>query len=104
MRPLGVVEADPFADHPPCHEAVRQFVQIDRLVLERPPEALDEDVVHVAALAIHGDTDVGIPERAGEVEAGELAALIRIEDLRPAVSGQRLVQGLDAEPGVHGVR
>ena len=26
------------------------------------------------------------------------------EDLRPAVSGQPLLQSLDAEPGIHGVR
>jgi len=40
----------------------------------------------------------------GEVKAGELAALVGIEDFRLAVSGQRLVQGFDAEGGIHGVR
>ena len=104
MGPLGVVKLDPLADDPLGPEAVGQLVQVDRLVLERPPEALDEDVVHAAAPAVHGDGDIRVLERAGEVAAGELAALVGVEDLRPAVSGQRLGQGLDTEPGVHGVR
>ena len=36
-------------------------------------------------------------QRAGKVVAGELAALIRIEDLRPAMEPQSLVGRLDAE-------
>ena len=42
VGPLGVVEADPVADDPLGLEAVGQFVQVDRLVFERPPEPLDE--------------------------------------------------------------
>ena len=49
MGPLGVVEVDPLADDPLGPEAIRQFVQIDRLVFERPPQAFDEDVVHAPA-------------------------------------------------------
>ena len=48
--------------------------------------------------------DIRVLENAGEVEAGELAALVGVEDLRLAVFGQRLSQGLDAEGGIHGVR
>ncbi len=69
-------------------------MQIDSLIFQGPPEALDEDVVHAPAPPIHGDRDARVVERRGEVDAGELAALIRIEDLRPAVSGQCLPQGL----------
>ncbi len=74
MGPFGVVEADPLADDPFGLEAVRQLVQVDRLVFERAPQTLDEDVVHAAAPAVHGDRDAGVLERAGEGEAGELAA------------------------------
>jgi len=35
---------------------------------------------------------------------GDHSLTIGVEDLRLAVSGQRFVQRLDAEPGVHGVR
>ena len=85
MGPLGIVELNPLADHPFGLEAVGQLVQIDRLVLERPPEALDKDVVHVAAPAIHGDRDARVLEQIGELEAGELAALVGVEYLRLAV-------------------
>ena len=84
-------------------EAIRQVVQVDRLVFERPSKALDKDIVHAPAPAVHGDGDTGVLKYAGEFEAGELAAPIGIEDVRPTVTGQRLVQCLDAEPGVHGV-
>ena len=73
MGTLVVVEVDPLCDDPLGFEAVSQLVQVDRLVFERPPEAFDEDIVHAAAPAIHGDRDARLPEHAGEVEAGELA-------------------------------
>ncbi len=46
MGPLGVVEVDPVANDPFGLEAVGQVVQLHRLGLERPPEGLNEDVVH----------------------------------------------------------
>lgn len=49
MGPFGIVEVDPIADDPFGHEAVRQFVQIDCLVFERPPQALDEIAQKVRA-------------------------------------------------------
>ncbi len=42
MRPDGVVEVDPLANDPFGPEAIRQIVQVDRLVFERPPQALDD--------------------------------------------------------------
>jgi hypothetical protein len=85
-------------------EAIRELVQVDRLVLERAPQPLDENIVQAAPAAVHGDRHTGVPERVGEGLAGELAALIRIEDLRAAVSIQRLLERLDAEPGIERVR
>ncbi len=49
MGPLGVVEVDPLADDPFGLEAVGQVVQVDRLVFERPPEALDDRAAGSAA-------------------------------------------------------
>jgi hypothetical protein len=42
-----------------------------------------------AAALVHRDTHAGFDENAGEVGAGELAALVAVENLRLAVSGQR---------------
>jgi hypothetical protein len=37
----------------------------------------------------------GFEKHAGEAGTGKLAALIRIENVRPAVAGQRFIQSLD---------
>ena len=42
-------------------------VQVDLLILQRPPEPLHEDVVEVAALAVHADLDPPVAQNAGEV-------------------------------------
>ena len=82
MGPFGVVEVDPLCNDPFGLEAVGQFMQVDGLIFERAPQAFDEDVVHAPAPPIHGDADAGIIEDAGEVEAGELAALVGVEEFR----------------------
>ena len=97
MRPVVIVIV-----HPDTNLALRIFevtegVQINAFVLERAPEALDENVVHPLALAVHGDTDSLLFEHIGPGTAGELAALIGVEDFRTAVLLDGLVQGLDAE-------
>ena len=85
-------------------EAVGQLVHVDRLVFEREPQPLDKNIVHEPAVDIHGDAVAGIPEHAGEVEAGELDALVGVEYLRFAIFGQSFAQGRDAEPGIQAVR
>ena len=104
MGPFAVIKIHPIPNDPFGREAVGQFVEINRLEFQRPPQPLDEDVVHAATATIHGDAHAGVLEDGGEAEAGELAALVRVEDFRVAVVGQRLVQGANTEPGVHSVR
>ena len=77
MGTLGVVEVDPLTDDPFGLKAVRQFVQVNRFVLEGAPEPLDEDVVHASAPTVHGDRDIGILEHTGEAKAGELGGFNR---------------------------
>jgi len=45
MRALGVVELDPVIDDAFCLEAVSDFMEIDGLLFERPPQPFNEDVV-----------------------------------------------------------
>ncbi len=104
MGPFSVVEVHPLADNLFGLEAVGQFMQVDGFIFERAPQTFDEDVVHAPAPPIHGDRDLGGFKNAGEVKAGELASLISVEALRFAVSIQRLIQGIDAEGGIHGIR
>src|SRR5215212_10196832 len=76
----------------------------DLLVLDRSPEPLDEDIVAPSTLAVHADPDPIAGQYPGEDFAGELATLIGIEDLRPAMAGQSLFHGLDTERRLHGDR
>src|SRR5262245_26932396 len=97
MLALVVVEAEPGANTSLGLDKGRTGVKVHLLVFEASPQSLDEDVVHAAALAIHADRDPVALQGAGEVVAGKLAALVGIEDLGPAVSGERLLERLDTK-------
>jgi hypothetical protein len=71
--------------------------QVYLLVFDAAPQPLDEHVVPPSALAVHADGDAIVGEHAGEGRAGELRALVRVEDFRLAVTGQGILQRLDAE-------
>ena len=100
MGTLIVVEVDPIVDNLSGCEAIGQFKEIDGLIFEGAPQAFNENVVHATTPAIHRDFDFCIFEHSGKVGAGELAALIGIENLRFAVSGQGFMQSFNAETGV----
>ena len=99
-----IIEINPLADARPCFPAVGVGFQMDLLIFDRAPQPLDEDVVQEAAAAVHRDRDPGRQQLAGERGAGELRALVGVEYARRAVTRQRLLQRLDAEPAVHRVR
>jgi hypothetical protein len=65
--------------------------------------SLDEHVVHPPTAAVHGDPDSRSHQYAREGCAGELAALISIEDLRLSKPCQRLLERPHAERAIHGV-
>src|SRR5690606_21517229 len=58
VPPVVVVVLDVAADSFPGDVQVVVGVQVDVLVLQAPPESLDEDVVPPTALAVHADPDV----------------------------------------------
>lgn len=60
-----------------------------RLVFQGAPQAFDEDVIHPAAAAVHRDLDPLPIEDAGEGGAGELVALVSVENVRLAEAHQR---------------
>src|SRR6476660_7191667 len=78
MKATIVVEGDPVCDSCLGLAAVGIALEIDVLMLERPPQPLDEDVVHPTTAAIHGDLDPCARQRAGEGRTGELAALVGV--------------------------
>ena len=57
-------------------------VQVDLLVFDAFPEPLDQHVVDPATLTVHADLDAVPLDQADELGAGELAALVRVENPR----------------------
>ena len=53
VRPPRVAEPGPVIDDLFCLEAVGDLVQIHSLLLQGPPEPLDENVVQIPSSAIH---------------------------------------------------
>ena len=98
-----VVIADPPAETGAQLGAGLEGVQVDAFVLQRSPEPLDEDVVHPPAAPVHADLHVGAAQDVGEVGAGELASLIRVEDQGFTEARQRFPQGRNAELRIHRV-
>jgi hypothetical protein len=98
MRPPDVIEAvDVSADRGPRLRHVGVGPQIYLLVFDCPPQALDKDIVPPGAFPIHADLDPVLHQKAGEGGAGELRALIAVEDFWLSVSGNRFLDRLDAE-------
>jgi len=81
VRALVIVETEPGANTGLGFGHCQISVKVDLLVFEAAPQPLDKDVVHAPAVAVHADHDPVPFQGAGKVVAGELAALIGIEDL-----------------------
>lgn len=76
-------------------------VEIDFLVFDLSPEPFDEDRVPPCALAIHQDGDLCLLQLGSKVDGSELRSLFRVEDFRPAMTGECLLDRLDAEVRFH---
>src|SRR3712207_3039965 len=101
MRAFLIVEVQP-RSNPRLRLGNRSIgVQVYLFVFQSPPEPLHDDIIHAPALA--ADLDLAPLQHANKVIAGELAALIGVEDLGPSEPSQRLLQRLDTEVGVQGV-
>src|SRR5215210_2864116 len=104
MGPPRIIVADPLGQAAPQFRTGLERVQVDTLVFQAAPQPLDEHVVHPTAFAVHRYPYLRIPQDLCELRRGELAALVGVENLRPAVTGQGVLQRLDAEPHIHRVR
>jgi len=86
MESLAVVESEIPTNRCPGFTDRTVGAQVGLLVLDRAPKVLDHDIVAPRAPAIHTDGDLIALQHAGEGLAGELTALIGIEDLRLAIA------------------
>src|SRR5512137_2784988 len=67
-------------------------IQIYVLIFDGSPEPFDKNVIAPAALAIHADLNSISLEKACKFGAGELAALVRVEDIRAATKRYSFLQ------------
>src|SRR5215813_11008517 len=98
MRTAQIIPVEELGEAALLFDAVGGWAQIDPFVLHGPPQALDKDVVVAAPASVHADLDRVIPQHLGKLVAGELRALISIEDARLAKPGEGVAQRLDTEP------
>src|SRR6202795_3739386 len=96
MRSSSVVKVEIPADRISCLGDRFLGSQIDLLVFDAAPQPLNKHVVPPGPFAIHADGDAVAGKQTGERRARELRPLIGIEDVRPAVTGQSILQRLDA--------
>ena len=75
-------------------------MQVDGLLLQRPPQPFNKDVVEVLAPTIHGYFDVSVGQSRDPSCTCVLAALVRIHYLWLAISGDCLLQRLNAKAGI----
>ena len=93
MGALGVIETEVVTKTDSGIPAVLICFQIHLLVLYCPPQPLYEQVVIVASLPIHTDFHSMLLQETGKRLAGELSALVGVEDIRLALL-ESLLQGL----------
>ena len=74
-------------------------VQIDLLVCNALPKSLDEHVVSPTPFSVHADLDAVVVQGPRKLLTGELAPLIRIEDLRRAIVDHGILHRVQTEVG-----
>jgi hypothetical protein len=90
MRPSVIVEVEVAPDRRARLGSGVVGFEIHLLVLDAAPQPLDEDIVPPGALAVHADRNAVAGEHAGEGLAGELRALVGVEDVRLAATSRIL--------------
>lgn len=85
MGSFGIVEINPPSQPLSQRVSICTFVDVHALVLERPPQSFDENVVSPNPLAIHGYLGVVVLQKPRESKGGELAALVGVEDIKRPV-------------------
>lgn len=76
------------------------IVQVDFIILDSPPEPLDEDVVQITTAPIHTDANTSRQKLAGKSVRSKLGSLVAVENER-LTEGKSSVQGANTEVGVH---
>ena len=103
MEPLVVIEDKVIGQAGDEGWHGRIFLQVNVLVLDAAPQALDKNVIQSPASPIHTDPNVGSIQETGKGQRRELSTLIGVENLR-LTSLQGLLQDLKTEMTIQGIR
>src|ERR1700722_12520485 len=97
VQALLVVESQPAANALArlCNRAIGFDEHV--LVFEATPQPLDEDVVQEPPFPVHADSDAAAFQFLQEARAGELDALVGVEDVRLTVPGDRFLKRLNTK-------
>jgi hypothetical protein len=81
--PLGIIKPEVFFQTPVKLNAIIKHMNIDAFIFDALPQPLDEDVIDCPAFTVHADGNRFIPvfQQGGVLIPGELASLIRVDDL-----------------------
>jgi len=60
-------------------------LEINLLVFQAAPEALNKNIIHPASLTVHADFDTAVLQHVRKIFAGKLTALVAVEYLRCAI-------------------
>jgi len=73
------------------------------LILERPPETLDKNVILNSTTTVHTDLNALGFQQTGEAPAGKLRSLVGVEDFRNAVTSDGFRDGINTKFAVQRV-
>lgn len=73
------------------------------MVFGGPPQPLNENVVLASTTAIHADRNAVVFESLGEIVAGKLCPLVRVEDFWRTIAAQSVIKRMDTEIRVKGI-
>ena len=82
MNPPGVVKIHIMLDTKAELRQADIVLDFDVLIFQRPPETLHLCIIQTSSPSVHADLNPMVPKFRYELRAGELAPLIRIENLR----------------------
>ena len=97
MRSFPIIKIQIPADRDPSVADAVVGAQVHLFVLHRPPQSLRKEIVPPRTAAVHADADLVPQQQTGEFGAGELAALVGVEEFRRAVPGERFFNRFKAE-------
>jgi len=97
MGSLLVVMLNPVTQSLAQFGAIVKGPQVNILILKRPPQPLNENIILDSATAIHADGYVVLFQKVSEDSTGELSPLVSVKDLWFSIPAQGLFEGLNAK-------